>query len=115
MELNEHQFDGVAPKKWLTDVEYYKRFNEERDEKQDYNEEDEAAHKQHVDQWRLMMPLRSHSRAYYKGDKTSIDKGMDLFKDYNPTKESIVDLLRFARDSGGDELIHRMDMHFGTK
>jgi len=115
MELNETQFEGTAPKKWLTDEEYYKRFNDERDAKQDYNDEDQKAFDQHVSQWRLMMPLRTLSREYYKGDKTSIDRGMDLFKDYNPTKDQVVDLLRVTRKTFGDDLIKRMDMHFGIR
>jgi hypothetical protein len=40
---------------------------------------------------------------------------MDLFKDYNPTKDQVVDLLRVTRKTFGDDLIKRMDMHFGTR
>jgi len=113
MELNEDQFGNAVPKKWLTDEEYYKRFNEERDAKQDYNDEDKEAFRQHMSQWRLMMPLRSLAKKHRKGDKTAIDEGMNLFKDYSPTREGIIDLLKFAHNADGDELIKRMDTHFG--
>jgi hypothetical protein len=115
MELNEYQFDGVAPKKWLTDEEYHKRFTEERDAKNDYTDEDIAAHKQHESQWKLIMPLRTQAKAFFKGDTSSVNKGMEIFKDYNPTEEQITDLLKFSRNVDGDEIIKRMDTHFGTK
>ena len=115
MELNEHQFEGVAPKKWLTDDEYHARFTEERDAKKDYNEEDEAAHKQHVSQWKLIMPLRTQAKLFFKGDTSAVGKGMEIFKDYNPTEDQITDLLKFSRNVDGDDIIKRLDMHFGTR
>ena len=115
MELNETQFSDATPKKWLTDEDYYKRFNEERDAKQDYTDEDKKVYEQHIAQWKLLLPLRSLAKAHRKGDKTAVDKGIELFKDYNPTKKQMLDILKNTPGTDGDELIQRLDTHFGAK
>lgn len=108
------QVGNGAPKKWLTDKDWNDRFNEERDAKQDYNDEDQKAFEQHVHQFKLIMHLAPERRNHFRKDPGAVDRVMDILKDYNPTREQVTDVLKRGRNKNFGQIHDILDQHLGS-